>query len=155
MSAGGQRMGQAPAPGQAHGQEQGDGLVACAACQAGNRAHRGFCRECGAALAPVCRGCRFVNERGDRFCGGCGSMLGELPAAASEAAAIRSSPPPGAARPGAAARPARRDEASALLRGDAELAALLAPLHSAAPKDELPAANITQADLDKLFGGTS
>lgn len=144
-------MGQAPAPGQA----PGHALVACAACQAGNRAHRGYCRECGAALAPVCRGCRFVNERGDHFCGGCGSLLVELPAAASQAAAIQASPPPGTARPGPAARPARRDEASALLRGDSELAALLAPLESAAPKDELPSANITQADLDKLFGGTS
>jgi hypothetical protein len=36
---------------------------------------------------------------------------------------------------------------------DAELAALFVPARAASPDDELPAANITQADLDRLFGG--
>lgn len=160
MSANGPRSGQ---PAQAAARPAAGELLACQACHAGNRPQRGYCRECGAALAPVCRGCRFVNERGDRFCGGCGSLLVELPAAGdailrSAAPAMAATGAPGAGSgsgSGSGAKPARGHDAGALLRGDAELAALLAPLAVAPPKDELPQANITQEDLDRLFGGTS
>ena len=165
-----------PAPGHAAsgGQASAQASIVCPSCDAGNRAHRGYCRDCGAALAPVCRGCRFVNERGDLFCGGCGSALVELPAASAEqAAVVRSSTPASSAGAGATraamaaaelaggasgsagrARPAgrRSDETSALLHGDSELAALFAPAEAATPSEELPSSNITQADLDKLFG---
>ncbi len=134
-------------------------LLECAACRAGNRPHRGYCRACGGALVPVCRGCRFVNEAGDQFCGGCGSALVPLPAVAEPsleaAAVIRSAPPPGSGAAPGATKPGRGPEGGARQRGDSELAALLAPRAAAAPKDDLPQANITQADLDRLFGGTS
>lgn len=136
-------------------------IAACGACGVDNRAHRGYCRACGAALAPVCRGCRFVNERGDQFCGGCGSALVELPAASAAPAAVLRhgavsasellgvTPSGGSGRPRAGRR---GEDASALLRGDSELAALFAPAVAATPSEELPSTNITQADLDKLFG---
>lgn len=146
-------------------------MLACASCSTDNRAHRGYCKECGTALQPVCRGCRFVNEGGDKFCGGCGSPLiagmaaaamEEMPAASAGPRSSAAGPasglggsglPRAAAEGGKAAR--KPDDASALMRGDSELAALLAPAAVATPSDGLPSTNITQADLDKLFGGRS
>jgi hypothetical protein len=162
-----------------------DASIRCLACSADNRGHRGYCRSCGAALVPVCRGCRFVNERGDRFCGGCGlGLLDPIGVAAAEpreatAAAVGGPAAPAAAvapagaAPRAAARPAPVSFRAAApappppaapaaavapagaFTGHDELAALLAPLAAARPADELPSAGITQADLDRLFGGTS
>lgn len=130
-----------------------DASISCLACHADNRGHRGYCRGCGASLQPVCRGCRFVNDRGDRFCGGCGSELLE-PAGRHTAAAPLLSPPArsDAGRP--RTTPPSPSANTALATSHDELAALLAPL-AAKPSDELPSAGITQADLDRLFGGTS
>lgn len=150
-----------------------DASISCLACSADNRSHRGYCRGCGAALAPVCRGCRFINDRGDRFCGGCGlGLRDQLGRSASDS--FTEPPPltnaaPTAAAPARssaaglpdlvglprAAKPPAAPASAALLTGQDELAALLAPLAAAKPADELPSAGITQADLDRLFGGTS
>ena len=100
----------------------------CAACDHPNAPQRGFCAACGHMLRLVCRGCRFANDHGDRFCGGCGIALGarkkvvttaKIPAAAS----------------------ATSDALDALFEVKPT------PLD-----DVLPAAGITQDDLDRLFG---
>jgi hypothetical protein len=41
-------------------------------CQAENRQSRRFCAECVASLASACPSCGFLNEPGEKFCGGCG-----------------------------------------------------------------------------------
>ena len=105
-------------------------LVGCSICQRSNKAHRGYCGGCGSSLQPVCRGCRFVNEPKDRFCGGCGSTL------AMETRGVA----PMAHEPG--------PDPTVSVN---EISELFVPV--AAISDEaLPAANITQADLDRLFG---
>ncbi|MDQ3366984.1 MAG: hypothetical protein M3680_16295 [Myxococcota bacterium] len=78
----------------------------------------------------MCRGCRFVNEGHDKFCGGCGSTLGAAaPAAMAMAAAT----------------------VAALAPPSDEMSELFAPV--AVTVDEaLPSAGITQSDLDRLFG---
>lgn len=110
--------------------------LSCSACHTTNRPHRGYCRECGESLQPVCRGCQFVNERGDRYCGGCGSALAQP----------RGTAAPELARTNLAALPAE-------LANLDELAELLRPLAEPARNGELPASGITQSDLDRLFGG--
>jgi hypothetical protein len=154
--------------------------ITCSSCRHKNRAHRGYCGRCGTSLQPVCRGCHFVNEVGDAYCGGCGNALvahaatfakaapasaarvPSLSASALGASAVGASPV-GAAALGAipvplppataAVPPSLPKLASSPRAQDAELAALFAPARAASPDDELPAANITQADLDRLFGG--
>ncbi|MBA3498820.1 MAG: hypothetical protein M4D80_07700 [Myxococcota bacterium] len=85
----------------------------------------------------MCRGCRFVNEGHDKFCGGCGSGLVEhtletKPVGAPKLS-ITFAPPPEADAAGS------------------EINELFAPVAVTAD-DSLPSANITQADLDRLFG---
>jgi hypothetical protein len=97
---------------------------------------RGYCGGCGGDLQPVCRGCRFVNEESDKFCGGCGSALGphgaarDLPAHGPRMSISFESPP---------------------MAETSEMSELFAPV-AVTPDDSLPAANINQADLDRLFG---
>ena len=104
-------------------------LVGCSICQRSNKSHRGYCGGCGSSLQPVCRGCRFVNEAKDRFCGGCGSTL--VMEVRGMAAAHDPMPDPTA--------------------GVTEISELFVPV-AVIPDEALPAANITQADLDRLFG---
>lgn len=40
-----------------------------------NHKLRQFCADCGAALDSACNVCGFPNERGDKYCGGCGARL--------------------------------------------------------------------------------
>jgi hypothetical protein len=110
--------------------------IACPACDRPNAAHRGYCGGCGAVLQPVCRGCRFVNDGGDVYCGGCGNQL-VTPGAAVIVSRAASSGPVSAMT-------------MATAMGNDELAELFV---AAAPAQaELPQ-NITQGDLDRLFGG--
>lgn len=109
-------------------------MLICSSCDKPNREHRGFCGGCGDMLQAVCRGCRFVNDRGDRFCGGCGSALQPM-----SVALARHEDSPRSALP-----PAHADELSELFMTSAT-----------APDEVLPAAGITQDDVDRLFGGAS
>lgn len=113
----------------------GADIVTCAACHADNRGHRGYCRTCGALLQPVCRGCRFVNDRGDLYCGGCGSQLEEVRAGVSDIS-----------RAGAVPAPVPHELG--------ELAELLQPISELPRGTELPSSGIKQEDLDRLFGGS-
>jgi len=120
--------------------------ITCTGCKRKNRAHRGYCGRCGASLQPVCRGCHFVNEAGDVYCGGCGNTL--VLHAGAGAAAV---PPP---RMQGLPTPPRPPKPPTPARGpESEVSALFMPAQTASPDDQLPAANITQADLDRLFGG--
>ena len=104
-------------------------MQTCAACGHGNASQRGYCAACGHMLRLVCRGCRFANDHGDRFCGGCGLSL-EMPALSRTITASKKPAPSATA---------------------AELEALFASKDS--PQDELlPASGISQDDLDRLFG---
>src|SRR6516165_1056049 len=55
----------------------------CPACGHGNRAHRRYCAECGAALPPEpapaanrrCTACGAGSEPEEKFCGHCGQAL--------------------------------------------------------------------------------
>ncbi|MEJ7600422.1 MAG: zinc ribbon domain-containing protein [Kofleriaceae bacterium] len=105
-------------------------LVSCSVCQRSNKSHRGYCGGCGSSLQPVCRGCRFVNEVKDRFCGGCGSGL---------VVEARGAP-----------TPQQHHEPEPTVAGN-EISELFVPVIEV-PDEVLPAANITQADLDRLFG---
>ncbi len=88
----------------------------------------------------MCRGCRFVNEGHDKFCGGCGSGLAHHTPTSEPVDAPRMSitfePPPPVDAPAS------------------EINELFAPVAVTAD-DSLPSANITQADLDRLFGLSS
>jgi hypothetical protein len=103
--------------------------LTCGDCERTNAPNRGYCGGCGAVLQPVCRGCRFVNDDGDHYCGGCGNML-----------AI----PSGIVQPVVA-----RASAPIVAVGNDELAELF--VHATPAQAELPQ-NITQGDLDRLFG---
>ena len=106
-------------------------MQTCAACSHANAPERGFCGACGHMLRPVCRRCRFANDRVDRFCGGCG-----LPVPTS--ARVPSARVPVAT----AAATATSDQLDALFADES-------------PENALPAAAITQDDLDRLFGSAS
>lgn len=84
----------------------------------------------------MCRGCLFINDRGDHYCGGCGCPL-EGPRAPHDERG-----PVVAGTLGAAAAPDL-----------GELAELLQPLAPAPRDNQLSATGITQDDLDRLFGG--
>ncbi len=99
----------------------------CAACDHANSPQRGYCAACGHMLRLVCRGCRFANDHGDRFCGGCGVSL--LARAFATTAKIP------------AAASATSDELEALFSV------------KSTPLDDVLPANISQDDLDRLFGG--
>ena len=68
----------------------------CPSCQAENQEGRLYCRACGVGLQLVCDHCRFVNDRRDRFCGGCGRPLVLPPAATGRPG--QDEAPPGAER---------------------------------------------------------
>jgi hypothetical protein len=103
--------------------------VTCPGCAHANRSHRGYCGKCGVTLQPVCRGCRFVNDRTDRYCGGCGSHLVEMLNA-----------------------PAPSTTTEKVGKSGSELTDLFAPTPDPSAREVLPAAGITQDDLDRLFG---
>lgn len=50
-------------------------MILCPHCQTSNKPIRRFCRQCGASLEVRCSRCGFVNDVGDKFCGGCGQAL--------------------------------------------------------------------------------
>lgn len=100
----------------------------CSACSHSNAVERGFCAACGHMLRPVCRRCWFANDAGDRFCGGCGLPVSSVASAQAVAPVINPS--------------ATCDQLDALF--------------AVKPAEEaLPAAGITQDDLDRLFGSAS
>jgi hypothetical protein len=109
-----------------------------------NAPHRRYCGDCGTNLEPVCRSCHFENETRDRFCGGCGDGLtqGARPAAVVEAPRVVMMPPPPPPPKKAAAPAAPTHELDGLFSAPAA--------SPAGPK--LPDANISQDDLDRLFG---
>ena len=111
--------------------------VACRACQRPNRWARRFCGGCGAHLGCVCRTCGFANGSDDRFCGGCGARI-------ADDVAVVTSPP---VRPSMASIPT-------VTKPGGELDGLFGE-HEVDEPDALPAENVTQGDLDKLFGAAS
>src|SRR5438552_16132655 len=50
----------------------------CGSCGQDNREGAGFCRSCGAGLAPACPSCGASAEPGASFCDGCGDVLTRL-----------------------------------------------------------------------------
>lgn len=110
--------------------------MSCASCSADNTAPRRFCRSCGASLGAPCRRCGFLNEARDLYCGGCGGALG----AACERATPSHQPPIHSA-----VAPVRQGAALS----ERDLRSLLAP---GAPLEPALPANLTQEDLDQLFG---
>jgi hypothetical protein len=101
----------------------------------------------------VCRGCRFVNEGHDKFCGGCGSSLDDR---------VQATAPPPIEQPPVRVRREIRPlsisfdmpSASAPSTPAASMSEsdeLFAPV-AVTPDDGLPSAGITQSDLDRLFG---
>ncbi len=112
--------------------------LACSACRHRNRGHRAYCGLCGTTLQPICRGCHFINDATDRYCGGCGNML----ISHERQGAVMEAPQGVVAAPSV---PTHVDEMSALFD----------PVVSPDADDHLPAAGITQSDLDRLFGGPS
>ena len=108
--------------------------VTCRACQRPNRWARRFCGGCGTHLGCVCRSCGFANGADDRFCGGCGARVGDD-------VAVVTSPP---VRPSFASLQKPSGELDGLFgKGDVD------------EPETLPAENVTQGDLDKLFGAAS
>lgn len=115
--------------------------LACSACRHRNRSSRGYCGRCGTSLQPVCRGCRFINDATDRFCGGCGNHM-----------VVHTQPPMYEPPPVQALPPTHSPQLAATA---SELTDLFTPVASSSPDDQLPSAGITQADLDRMFGGAS
>ncbi|MEO8228895.1 MAG: adenylate/guanylate cyclase domain-containing protein [Chloroflexota bacterium] len=68
----------------------------CDACGTDNPSTSRFCGSCGSALGEVCPSCSAPIVRGFRFCGSCGAALRASPESATE--------PPPAARPAAIGR---------------------------------------------------
>src|SRR6476646_547351 len=50
-------------------------MTTCGNCGAENPTGKGFCGDCGAALAAPCPSCGAENPPGKRFCGDCGAEL--------------------------------------------------------------------------------
>jgi len=46
----------------------------CPRCRNENREGRRFCAECGGPLGLACSVCGFLNEAGEKFCGGLATM---------------------------------------------------------------------------------
>jgi hypothetical protein len=109
-----------------------------------NAAHRRYCGDCGTNLEPVCASCGFENESRDRFCGGCGCGMTQqvhAPVAvpAPRAMTMAMPPPPPKAKP-VAQTPTH------------ELDGLFAAPAVKNDGPKLPDANISQDDVDRLFG---
>ncbi|MBX3155948.1 MAG: zinc ribbon domain-containing protein [Deltaproteobacteria bacterium] len=143
----------------------------CPSCDRDNDGRRRYCGKCGFNFEPVCRRCNFTNEGDDRFCGGCGCLL-----IAKEGCHVRRGAPPPAPHKDApdddvavvVAEGSAPVRAGTPPRGSAvpvpvsvgpalanELAGLFTPTVLPGKAGPLPDAGIEQADLDKLFGGTS
>ncbi|HRC58235.1 MAG TPA: hypothetical protein PKU97_20065 [Kofleriaceae bacterium] len=99
-----------------------------------------------------------MNDRGDRYCGGCGSLLESsrpphddraLEAGPAVPAAHAAGPAAAAGLAGLAGLTAASTATPEL----GELAELLRPLVPAPRDGHLPSSGITQDDLDRLFGG--
>ncbi len=90
-------------------------------------------------MQPVCRGCHFINDTTDGYCGGCGNML-----ISHEARGVVAD----SSRAAVVATPAPATHVD-------EMTELFHPVVSSNPDDHLPSAGITQSDLDRLFGGVS
>jgi len=70
--------------------------VTCGVCGAENRAGQKFCGECGTGLGQTCASCGATVAPGQKFCGECGTGVGEAVVAGTRA--------PSGARPGGATR---------------------------------------------------
>ena len=100
----------------------------CGQCGRGNGPKRRYCGGCGGFLAAVCGHCEFTdNDVGDVFCGGCGHEL-----------IVHKLAKGGVAVP-----------------GNRELAGLFNFAPAEPKAKELPETNVSQDDVDRLFGGKS
>ena len=64
----------------------------CTDCGAENPAGQRFCGSCGSALGQTCAACGTTSPAGQRFCGGCGAPLGAAVEAAPQAPAPTPTP---------------------------------------------------------------
>ena len=122
----------------------------CPRCQRTNAPHRRYCGDCGTNLEPVCRACNFENETRDRFCGGCGCGLTHQSVA--PVAAVAPVPAPARVRTVAMPPPPPPVKHSAPAAPTHELDGLFASPAAVNDGPKLPDANISQDDLDRLFG---
>lgn len=138
--------------------------MTCGSCTAGNREDRRFCGACGATLGVPCPRCAFRNDTRDRFCGGCGTATARtdrvvpIAEAAETAAAVLLSALEPQAKPVDMSRPPPTHSTVSPLGGGlpalspTDIARLLSPRGDDA--GSCPPPQLTQADLDRLFGVT-
>lgn len=126
----------------------------CPNCGRENAENRNYCGDCGLRLTAFCRSCGFRNAVDDRYCGGCGNpQSADIPERKHEPGPELPMEMPALQR---AKSPVKEESVYGdknQLTGAAAAELILASKEAAEVVEEKTELQISQSDIDAMFGG--